>query len=172
VYGQQCDDICAPSTRKIECGDGLAFWAPRQIRVEITPDDISSSRLHVGPTYCRSFQFVCNNPPTFLQQQIFRFTNLWCRRVSTKKLGVTQQLCESSLSTHSVLQVIQNQNANTTVIAPWWPAQPWFQTLKKLSVTSPVRLPAPQLICLRITLCQNQCGIGSGVYSLGGFLEG
>jgi len=101
VSGQQCDDICAPSTRNIERGGGLTFSAPRQVRVDITPEDISSSRLHVGTTHRRSFQFVSYNPPTFLQQQIFRSTNRGSGCVSTDKLGVTQQLCESPFSTHS-----------------------------------------------------------------------
>ena len=40
-----------------------------------------------------------------------------------------------------VLQTIQEQHATATVIAPWWPTQSWFQTLQRLSVVPPIRLP-------------------------------
>lgn len=40
-----------------------------------------------------------------------------------------------------VIQVIQQQQADATVIAPWWPSQPWFCHLQELSVQPPVRLP-------------------------------
>ena len=40
-----------------------------------------------------------------------------------------------------VLRVIEAQGAKATLIAPWWPAQPWFQKLKQLSIRPPLRLP-------------------------------
>ena len=40
-----------------------------------------------------------------------------------------------------VVKIVQEQNAVVTVIAPWWPAQPWFQNLKRLSIRPPIRLP-------------------------------
>jgi ribonuclease HI len=40
-----------------------------------------------------------------------------------------------------VLDVVQSQKAWATIIAPVWPAQPWFQTLRKLSVCPPLTLP-------------------------------
>ena len=39
-----------------------------------------------------------------------------------------------------VLQVIQDQRAHATVIAPWWPAQTWFAILRKLAICPPVRI--------------------------------
>jgi len=39
-----------------------------------------------------------------------------------------------------ILNVIQNQGAEATIVAPWWPAQPWFADLKRMSVAVPVRL--------------------------------
>ena len=40
-----------------------------------------------------------------------------------------------------VLQVIISQRASATLIAPYWPSQPWFPILTKLLVRSPLRLP-------------------------------
>jgi ribonuclease HI len=40
-----------------------------------------------------------------------------------------------------VLKVAKEQKALVTIIAPWWPAQPWFQELRRLSIRPPVRLP-------------------------------
>lgn len=40
-----------------------------------------------------------------------------------------------------VLQIIQNQQAEATIIAPLWRAQPWFPVLQKLSVKPPFLLP-------------------------------
>ena len=40
-----------------------------------------------------------------------------------------------------VLQVVEKQRAQATIIAPWWPAQPWFQTLMRLSIRPPLKLP-------------------------------
>ena len=39
-----------------------------------------------------------------------------------------------------VLDVIQQQKAHATVIAPWWPAQTWFKDLHKMSVSPPIRV--------------------------------
>ena len=47
-----------------------------------------------------------------------------------------------------ILNVIITQKAWATVIAPMWPAQPWFNVLKRLAVTLPLRLPNSQrLFC-------------------------
>ena len=40
----------------------------------------------------------------------------------------------------SVLSLIQEQKAHATVIAPWWPAQPWFRTLLDMAITTPIRI--------------------------------
>lgn len=39
-----------------------------------------------------------------------------------------------------ILQIIIQQRATATLIAPWWPAQPWFRTLQDLAVEPPIRL--------------------------------
>ena len=40
-----------------------------------------------------------------------------------------------------ILTLIQQQKVEATIIAPWWPAQPWFKTLQRLSISNPLRLP-------------------------------
>ena len=42
---------------------------------------------------------------------------------------------------HRVLHLIQDQGAQATVIAPWWPSQPWFKLLENMSIAIPIRLP-------------------------------
>lgn len=39
-----------------------------------------------------------------------------------------------------VLRIIKEQKAEATLIAPLWPAQPWFPELKRLSKTYPIRI--------------------------------
>ena len=40
-----------------------------------------------------------------------------------------------------VLTLVCQQGVEATILAPWWPAQPWFQTLKRLAVCPPFKLP-------------------------------
>lgn len=40
-----------------------------------------------------------------------------------------------------ILEVIQAQKAEATVIAPWWPGQPWFHRLREMTITPPLKLP-------------------------------
>lgn len=40
-----------------------------------------------------------------------------------------------------VLRLIAAQRVTATVIAPFWPAQPWFQTLRRLTVARPMLIP-------------------------------
>ncbi len=40
-----------------------------------------------------------------------------------------------------ILDTISAQRATATIIAPWWPGQPWLQRLQQLSVTPPIRIP-------------------------------
>ena len=42
---------------------------------------------------------------------------------------------------NQVLQIVEQQNAFATLIAPFWPAQPWFQKLKQMSICPPLKLP-------------------------------
>ena len=39
-----------------------------------------------------------------------------------------------------VLDVVRQQKAHATIIAPWWPAQTWFKNLHKMSVCPPIRV--------------------------------
>ena len=47
-----------------------------------------------------------------------------------------------------VLDVIEAQRAQATLIAPLWPGQPWMGRLRRLSVCPPVRLPPVTQSCL------------------------
>ncbi|XP_072039448.1 uncharacterized protein [Amphiura filiformis] len=40
-----------------------------------------------------------------------------------------------------VLQTIAQRQAHATIIAPLWPAQPWFQTLREMSICPPLKRP-------------------------------
>lgn len=40
-----------------------------------------------------------------------------------------------------VLEVVCTQQAEATIIAPWWPGQTWFRQLRELSVIPPIRIP-------------------------------
>lgn len=40
-----------------------------------------------------------------------------------------------------ILDTIVSQKATATIIAPWWPAQPWAHRLRQLSIRPPIRLP-------------------------------
>ena len=51
---------------------------------------------------------------------------------------------------HRVLDTIQEQKACATVIAPWWPSQPWFQKIQRMAVAPPVLLPRQRMCCLRM----------------------
>ena len=50
-----------------------------------------------------------------------------------------------------VIQKIINSKATATVIAPWWPAQPWFKTLQKMAVYAPIKLPQANRVCIPVT---------------------
>jgi ribonuclease HI len=43
-----------------------------------------------------------------------------------------------------ILDLLQTQKATATIIAPWWPAQPFLQRLKQMSVDQPIPLPPMQ----------------------------
>lgn len=45
-----------------------------------------------------------------------------------------------------VLQLIRTQQAEATVIAPWWPAQPWFRDLLTMAVATPIQLPKKRAV--------------------------
>ena len=46
------------------------------------------------------------------------------------------------------LNLIQDQKAKATIIAPMWPAQPWFRKLVRMSIATPIRIPnSPKYIC-------------------------
>ena len=39
-----------------------------------------------------------------------------------------------------VVDIVQHQRAHATIIAPWWPAQTWFNSLQKMSTCPPIRV--------------------------------
>ena len=50
-----------------------------------------------------------------------------------------------------VVSTLISQQATATVIAPWWPIQPWFQKLVRMSIALPVKLP-------QVTQCMRKVG--------------
>ena len=49
---------------------------------------------------------------------------------------------------NEVINTIRAQKAQAAIIAPWWPAQTWFQKLIRIATCSPIRLPKAKTICL------------------------
>ena len=49
-----------------------------------------------------------------------------------------------------ILDLIQEQQVEATIIAPLWPAQPWYQRLLTMCVTAPLQLPNNQRTFRRI----------------------
>ena len=47
-----------------------------------------------------------------------------------------------------VLDIIQTQEAEVTLIAPYWPGQPWFRRLKQISLEPPLRIPMKAVLPL------------------------
>ena len=47
-----------------------------------------------------------------------------------------------------VLDVVVAQSAQATLIAPAWPAQPWFRRLQRMAVTSPIRIFKRAIVAL------------------------
>ena len=46
-----------------------------------------------------------------------------------------------------ILQTLEQYQAEATIIAPWWPAQPWFRTLQEMAIGQPLKLPHPKYLC-------------------------
>lgn len=49
-----------------------------------------------------------------------------------------------------VLDVVESQRAEATLIAPLWPGQPWMSRLRRLSVAPPLRLPPVMQTCVPV----------------------
>ena len=47
-----------------------------------------------------------------------------------------------------VLDVVEAQQADATLIAPLWPGQPWMSRLRQLCVAPPLRLPPVSRTCV------------------------
>ena len=52
--------------------------------------------------------------------------------------------------TPRILQLVEKQGVMATLIAPWWPAQPWFCQLLEMCIATPFRLPNNWRTFLRI----------------------
>ena len=52
-----------------------------------------------------------------------------------------------------VLDVIINQRAQATIIAPWWPSQTWFNRLLDILISPPLKLPHSPRCFLRMGAC-------------------
>ena len=53
-----------------------------------------------------------------------------------------------------VLDVVEAQRAEATLIAPLWPGQPWMARLRRLSVAPPLRLPPVTRCCVPLLQLQ------------------
>ena len=49
-----------------------------------------------------------------------------------------------------VLDIVEAQGAEATLIAPLWPGQPWMTRLRRLSVAPPIRLPPVTRTCIPV----------------------
>ena len=47
-----------------------------------------------------------------------------------------------------VINHIQTTQSEATVIAPFWPAKPWFNKLSQMAVHPPLKLPKPKQMCI------------------------
>lgn len=56
-----------------------------------------------------------------------------------------------------ILQVIRQQGATATLIAPYWPAQPWFQTLVSMTREPPIRLSNHRGLFVKTGVCPEPC---------------
>ena len=52
-----------------------------------------------------------------------------------------------------VINHIQTSKSTATVIAPFWPSQPWFKKLSRMALCPPLKLPKPRLVCLPVQDC-------------------
>lgn len=50
----------------------------------------------------------------------------------------------------AVLDTISQQRAPATIIAPWWPSQPWFHRLKSMVSVPPLEIPNNSNTCRRM----------------------
>ena len=50
-----------------------------------------------------------------------------------------------------IVRIIREQRADATLLAPWWPAQPWFREQLEMSIRPPLRLPNRKHMFLRST---------------------
>lgn len=86
---------------------------------------------------------------TLANRQLLNFNSLYAEPLTS---GV-DALAQTDWAVHNnfvnapfrmiqqVLDVVQTQKAEATIIAPRWPAQPWYQTLQKLAVCPALTLP-------------------------------
>ena len=49
-----------------------------------------------------------------------------------------------------VVEIVKQQQAEATIIAPWWPAQPWFQQIKSMAVCPPMLMPKSKRVVVRL----------------------
>lgn len=119
------------------------------ILMETTSSDIPYVGSDLGKPYDRPICRYDKSSSASVQQPVCGPINIGYRCSCSDKLESAQPLCECAiLSNTQTFIVIITQKAWATVIAPMWPAQPWFNILKKLAVTLPLRLPNSQrLFC-------------------------
>ncbi len=109
-------------------------------------------RLHKGV-----FQFVdhmwgphsVDRCASFLTRQLPRYNSLYADPESEGIDCLAQQnwttennfVCPPFRLIPKILRVLQAQRARATLVAPWWPGQPWFRMLCRMCLVPPIRIP-------------------------------
>ena len=62
----------------------------------------------------------------------------WLSRIRNQHLNWVNQ---PFFILDKVINLIIQQKAQAIIVAPLWPAQPWFHKLKRLIIVPPIRLP-------------------------------
>jgi hypothetical protein len=102
------------------------------------------------------FQFLSNMWGPFTIDRFATFMNAqtpYNSQHADPQSAGTDALAQQDWSTHlnfvnapfrllpRILQIVEAQQAHATVIAPHWPGQPWYQTIRKMACSPPIRVP-------------------------------
>lgn len=112
----------------------------------------------VGPTHNRHICKLSEHTTPAVQQSLLRTTLGWYRCAQPRQLAAREQLRKVPFCLiPRVLDVVESQRAVATVIAPKWPAQPWYQRLVKLSIARPLKLPQKSKIYWSMDVVPEPC---------------
>ena len=130
-----------------------AEQADRWIRMEAKPGFVQLSRPAIRSPQYRSVCFRTNYPVSGVQQQILRSRDGWGRRTGSTGLGGgghNNFVNPPFRMISRVLDVVQEQRAVATIIAPKWPAQPWYGRLQRMCVSPPIKRPNNRNTVIRV----------------------